>query len=64
MVRLIPALFCIVAASIALADEPQDEKARAALSLEHGRAKVAKFKIRAAGPRDDEFRLGACPRNK
>jgi hypothetical protein len=61
MVRLIPALFCIVAASIALADEPQDEKARAALSLEHGRAEVAKFKIRAAGPRDDEFRLQPKP---
>jgi hypothetical protein len=61
MIRLIPALFYLVAASIALADEPKDEKARAALSVEHGRAEVTKFKIRAAGRRDDEFRLDPKP---
>jgi hypothetical protein len=58
---LIPALFCVLAACVAQVDEPKDEKARAALSLENGRAEVAKFKIRAAGRRDDEFRLEPKP---
>jgi hypothetical protein len=61
MVRLIPALSCVFAASVALADEPKDEKARAALSLENGRTEVTKFAIRAPGPHGEEFRLQPKP---
>jgi hypothetical protein len=62
MVRLIAAIGCFLVASVALADdEPKDEKARAALSLEHGRAEVAKFKIRAAASGGEEFRLEPKP---
>jgi hypothetical protein len=59
--RLIPALSCLLAASLVLADEPDDEKARAAASLEHGRKEVTALKIRAAGPGGEEFRLVPKP---
>jgi hypothetical protein len=61
MVRSMRALLCVLAASVVCADEPKDEKARAAQSLADGRAEVAKFTIRAAGPRGEEFRLEPKP---
>ena len=57
MCRLIPALSCLLAASLVLADEPDGEKARAAASSEHGRKEVGALTIRAAGPAGEEFQL-------
>jgi hypothetical protein len=57
LVRFVPALSCLLAASLVLADEPQDEKARAAASLEHGSKEVSAFTIRAARPGGEEFHL-------
>jgi len=55
--RSVPVPSCLLAASLVLADEPQDEKARAALSLEHGSKEVSAFTIRSARPGGEEFRL-------
>jgi hypothetical protein len=56
-IRFVPGLACLLAASLVLADEPKDEKARAAASLEHGIQEVRAFSIRAAGSGGEEFRL-------
>ena len=61
MVGVVSMLSCVLAASLVVADEPQDEKARATASLEHGRSEVSAFKIRAAGSVGEEFRLVPTP---
>jgi hypothetical protein len=57
IVRLIPALSCLLAASLVLADEPEGEKARAAAALEHGIKEIDAFTSRAVGSGGEEFRL-------
>ena len=61
MFRLVAASSGLLAASLVLADGPDDEKARAVASLEHGRKEVNAFTIRAAGPRGEEFHLVSKP---
>ncbi len=60
-IRRVLASFCVLAASLALADEPQDEKTRAALSLEHGGKEVTAFTIRSTGGSGALFRLVKKP---
>jgi hypothetical protein len=59
--QLVPAFCCLLAASLVRGDEPNNEKARAAAALEHGRAEVGKITIRAAGPGGEAFRLVSEP---
>jgi hypothetical protein len=61
IVRFVPALACLLAAALAIGDEPQDEKTRAALSSEHGIKEVRSFSIRSAGPGGQEFHLVPKP---
>jgi hypothetical protein len=58
---MVAAISCMLAASLGIADDPKDDKARAAASLEHGRSEVSAFKIRAGGSDGDEFRLVPTP---
>jgi len=57
---LVPALSGLLAASLVLAGEPEDEKARAAASFEHGKKEVSAFTIRG-GQGGEEFRLVRQP---
>ena len=61
MVRLAAALSCILTTSFVLADQPEDEKSRAAAALEHGRKEVSAFTIRGEGPGGAEFHLVKKP---
>jgi hypothetical protein len=61
MVRLAGALPCLVAVSLVLADEPEGEKARAALALEHAKAEVSALKVRESGRGGEAFRLVGEP---
>jgi hypothetical protein len=61
MARLVPALSCLLAASLVLGDEPDNEKVRADAALGRGRKEVGAITIRAAGPGGEPFRLVPQP---
>jgi hypothetical protein len=52
-----PALFCVLAANLVVADEPENEKARIALALEHGKKEVSAFTIHSAESGGEQFHL-------